>query len=155
MYEDLIKVLRCELYGDDECDRSDCPIWSSLGCRSGISNRAAADALEAAEQRIDCLKKLVDINTERCEALRKQLRESHENYEKHLNELEAQMPKWVSVEDYLPDKHGEWEWDEARCIYRCSKCKSPKAREDMDRNPVKEQSFCHNCGAKMRGEHDE
>ena len=51
----------------------------------------AADALEAAEKRIDGLQKLVDINTERCEALRKQLRESHESYEKHLNELEARI----------------------------------------------------------------
>lgn len=49
---ELIKVLRCELYGDDECDKSDCPIWSELGCRNGIGNRAAADALEADEQRI-------------------------------------------------------------------------------------------------------
>jgi len=39
----------------------------------------AADALEAAER-------LLDQNTERCEALRKQLREAHESYEKHLNE---------------------------------------------------------------------
>ena len=50
--EDLIKTLRCEFYGDDECDKSDCPIWSELGCRNGIANRAAADALEAAEHRI-------------------------------------------------------------------------------------------------------
>jgi hypothetical protein len=52
MNAELIKVLRCELYGDDECDRSDCPIWSSLGCRNGIASRTAADALEAAEQQI-------------------------------------------------------------------------------------------------------
>lgn len=119
---ELIKVLRCELYGDDECDKSDCPIWSELGCRNGIGNRAAADALEADER-------LLDQNTERCEALRKQLREAHESYEKHINELttkcnqlqaevdnyekriaelEAQMPKWVSVDDQLPEESGEY-----------------------------------------------
>ncbi len=68
----------------------------------------AADALEAADKRIDGLQKLVDLNTERCEALRKQLRESHENYEKHLNELEAQIPKWTSVEDHLPEESKEY-----------------------------------------------
>lgn len=105
---ELIKVLRCELYGDDWCDTSDCPIWSELGCRNGFANRAAADALEAAEKRIDGLQKLVDINTERCEALRKQLRESHESYEKRIEELESKMPKWVSVEDKLPEESGEY-----------------------------------------------
>lgn len=64
--EELIKALRCELYGDDECDKSDCPIWSELGCRNGIANRAAADALEAADKRIA--------------------------------ELEAHLPKWISME---------------------------------------------------------
>ena len=73
--------------------------------RRGDKGRAllfeAADALEASER-------LLDQNTKRCEALRKQLRESHENYEKHLNELEAQLPKWVSVEDKLPEESGEY-----------------------------------------------
>ena len=53
MNEDLIKVLRCEYYGDDECDRFDCPIWSSLGCRNGIANRAAADAIERLTAEVD------------------------------------------------------------------------------------------------------
>lgn len=70
--------------------------------------RDAADALEADEQRIDGLQKLVDLNTQRCEALRKQLRKAHENYEKHLNELEAQLPKWTSVEDHLPEESKEY-----------------------------------------------
>lgn len=92
----------------------------------------AADALEAADKRIDGLQKLVDINTERCEALRKQLRESHENYEKHLNELEAQMPKkgeWIG--------HGaedEFEY------YECPLC----GFIGLNYN------YCPNCGAKMR-----
>lgn len=49
---ELIAALRCEYYGDNWCDKSDCPIWSESGCRNGIANRAAADALEAAEKRI-------------------------------------------------------------------------------------------------------
>jgi hypothetical protein len=60
----------------------------------------AADAIEA-------LNHLVDLNTERCEALREQLRKAHENYEKHLNELEAQLTAataspWRSMEDNGP-----------------------------------------------------
>lgn len=53
---------------------------------------------------IEALDRLLDQNTKRCEALRKQLREAHESYERHLNELEAQLPK-----------RGE--------IVRCGECK--------------------------------
>lgn len=52
----------------------------------GQTANDAADAIEA-------LNRLVDLNTERCEGLRKQLREAQEQYEKHLNELEQQLPK--------------------------------------------------------------
>lgn len=95
MNAELIKALRCCISDNaDDCDlcpyQSDC---KSNGTGQGKMIRDAADALEAADKRIDGLQKLVDINTERCEALRKQLRESHENYEKHLNELEARLPK--------------------------------------------------------------
>lgn len=87
---ELIKVLR-HCGKNQEC--SECPLWGkpSSACSKLLPD--AADALEVADKRIDGLQKLVDINTERCEALRKQLRESHENYEKHLNELEAQFLK--------------------------------------------------------------
>lgn len=84
---ELIKAIR----ENEECNN--CAIWMHGECNERKMSLAAADALEAADKRIDGLQKLVDINTERCEALRKQLRESHENYEKHLNELEAQLPK--------------------------------------------------------------
>ena len=46
MYDELIKALRCEQYGDDECENAECPFWSELGCRNGVANRDAADALE-------------------------------------------------------------------------------------------------------------
>jgi hypothetical protein len=91
--------------------------------------RDAADALEA-------LIKLVDLNTERCEALRKQLREAHESYEKHIDELEAQIPK-----------HGEWMRADLpdAMTNKCSLC----GYEVWD-----EYRYCPNCGAEMRGEHD-
>lgn len=99
----------------------------------------AADALEAAEKWIDGLQKLVDINTERCEALRKQLRESHESYEKHINELEAQMSKegeWIGVNPMVDTE-------------QCSICGWNIPTYEFESN------YCPNCGTRMRGEHDE
>lgn len=130
MNAELIKaVRRCGNFEDrDGCDE-ECPYFNDKDCPKRIMCDAA-DALEEADKRIDGLQKLVDINTERCEALRKQLREAHESYEKHINELttkcnqlqaevdnyekriaelEAQIPKggeWISVEDRLPEDLG-------------------------------------------------
>ena len=58
----------------------------------------AMPTIDAVEKRIDGLQKLVDINTKRCEELRKQLRDAHESYEKHINELEAQLHTIDAVE---------------------------------------------------------
>ncbi len=140
---ELIKALRncsdgfCSLcpYDDHEL--------STKGCEAKLL-RNAADALEAAER-------LLDQNTKRCEALRKQLRESHENYEKHLNELEAQLPK-----------EGEWIESNRRprsAQFYCSVCH----RTCYDIQPTRDKAwtkrcryhYCPNCGARMRGEHDE
>ena len=49
----------------------------------------------------------------------------------------------------LEPKLGEWIWDDKRCIYVCSLCGSPKVRENMDRQIIKEQAYCYSCGAKM------
>ena len=86
----------------------------------------AANALEAADR-------LLDQNTQRCEALRKQLRESHESYEKHINELEAKIPKegkWI--------KHGCEEDQFAYC--ECPFCGFIGL----------EYHYCPNCGARMK-----
>ena len=55
-----------------------------------------------------------------------------------IEALQAQLPK-----------RGEWIWDDKRCIYVCSVCGSPKMRENMDRQVIKEQAYCYSCGAKM------
>jgi DNA-directed RNA polymerase subunit RPC12/RpoP len=103
----------------------------------------AADALEAAEKRIDGVLKLVDINTERCEALRKQLRESHENYERHIAILEAKIPK-----------EGEWIWDSDTGTYHCSECNTTSPQEDQDGEYIDCPNYCQNCGARMKGEQE-
>ena len=50
---ELIEALRCEQYGDDECENAECPFWSELGCRNGVANRDAADAIERLMAEID------------------------------------------------------------------------------------------------------
>jgi hypothetical protein len=116
-YEELIKALRycaehegCDYYIAKDCPRED--TWVCGADCEQILMLDAADALEAAEKRIDGLLKLVDINTERCEALRKQLRESHENYERHIAILEAKIPKQPTVD--------------AVQVVRCGECKHAK-----------------------------
>jgi aminoglycoside phosphotransferase len=78
--ERIERLRKCASY--EICNPEMCDLWSKDDCRS-ILLKDAADALEAAER-------LLDQNTKRCEALRKQLRESHESYEKRIAELEAQ-----------------------------------------------------------------
>lgn len=56
---ELIKALRCPYLGDDWCDEQECTYWSKIGCMEGIATRAAADALEAADKRIDELEKQI------------------------------------------------------------------------------------------------
>ena len=142
-----IAALRyCGNFEDREGCDEECPYFNDKDCPKRIMCDAA-DALEAAEQRIDGLQKLVDINTERCEALRKQLRESHESYEKHINELEAQLPKegeWIEKWRFKTDgtpfhKIGDME---------CSVCHGDMLGRFYSK-------YCPHCGALLRGEHDE
>ena len=77
---ELIKALRyCGNFEDREGCDAKCPYIDDLYCPQRIMIDAA-DALEAAER-------LLDLNTKRCEALRKQLREANESYDKRIAEL--------------------------------------------------------------------
>ena len=51
-YTELVKALRCDNTGDDECGSSDCPYWSGLGCMDGQLMGDAADAIEALQARL-------------------------------------------------------------------------------------------------------
>ena len=73
-----------------------------------------------------------------------------EALEARLGEAENSVERWKDM--YLTKhepKLGEWIWDDKRCIYVCSVCGSPKVRENMDRQIIKEQAYCYSCGAKM------
>lgn len=51
-YTELVKALRCENTGDDECGSSDCPYWSGLGCMDGQLMEDAAAAIEALQAQL-------------------------------------------------------------------------------------------------------
>lgn len=124
---EMIKALRCCASLDTPC-KGLCPYYGVEYCQT----KKDLDAADAIEQ----LNHLVDLNTERCEALRKQLREAHENYEKHLNELEAQLPKegeWIGVNPMVDTE-------------QCSICGWNIPTYEFESN------YCPNCGAKMRYE---
>lgn len=110
-YEELVKALRSA--------SAVSTAWEKL-------MRDAAAAIEA-------LNRLLDQNTQRCEALRKQLREAHESYERHLNELEAQLPKrgeWVGVSPTVD-------------TVQCTVCGGQLFSAEL------ETPYCPYCGAKM------
>lgn len=52
-YTELIRSLRCENTGDDECGSSDCPYWSGLGCMDGQLMEDASDAIEELMKNLD------------------------------------------------------------------------------------------------------
>ena len=55
-YTELVKALRCENTGDDECGSSDCTYWSGLGCMDGQLMEDAAAAIEALQAEVEELK---------------------------------------------------------------------------------------------------
>ena len=133
-YTELVKALRsCDEYAF--CN--DCPIFETC---DGDVDKAMAIAADA----IETLNRLVDLNTERCEGLREQLRKAQEQYEKHLNELEQKMPK-----------RGEWVEDATTYAgpglsnYKCSLCGKICGTWRRGLEPSELPNWCGNCGAKM------
>ena len=137
-YIELVKALRH--YGKDlmpgERCKDSCPYGDIALCLPKLKLDAAA-AIEA-------LNRLLDQNTQRCEALRKQLREAHESYERHLKDLEAQLPK-----------QGEWVEDTTTYAgpglsnYKCSLCGKICGTWRRGLKPSELPNWCGNCGAKM------
>ena len=72
-YDELVKALRCENTGDDECGSSDCPYWSGLGCMDGQLMGDAADAIEALQKDITTLQKCYEIADTTVDKVLKQL----------------------------------------------------------------------------------
>ena len=144
-YKKLVEALRyCGNFTEREgCDES-CEYFNDMDCPKRIMSDAAA-AIEA-------LNRLVDLNTQRCEELRKQLREAHESYERHLNELEAQLPKrgeWIETEE---EEWGIYPFKKQTCSVCDCKIDHTFMLACMDYFDDRDTVFhyCPNCGAKMR-----
>lgn len=147
---ELIKVLRCELYGDDECDKSDCPIWSELGCRNGIANRAAADALEAAEANEEAWSKKFERLKKRIAELEDELRFQLDTRRKETAEIERLKAENLK----LQKQNRDCGWNCKQCEYVDKDLQAEEAEQrlmELDRRLYELRSF----NAKMRGEHDE
>ena len=95
-----------------------------------------------------------DLNKHAADASEALLKENKELIEDHPEMVEADGHwEWRKPNgEVLMPKRGKWIWDDKRCIYVCSMCGSPKVRENMDRQIIKEQAYCYSCGAKMIGE---
>ena len=85
-YTELVKALRCKRDDCEGCDLAFFDKDEGWMCQYAAKDDDAAAAIES-------LNRLLDQNTQRCEALRKQLREAHESYERHLNDLEAEVKR--------------------------------------------------------------
>ncbi len=121
-----------------------------------------ADVADAADA-IEHLNHLVDLNTERCEGLRKQLREAQDGYDKHINELQDELKELCDkkrefkracglvVDESMP-KHGEW--TRKRTIahdgeWYCSKCDNEVVILEAGKDRTYKYAYCPNCGARM------
>jgi hypothetical protein len=130
---ELVKALRhcvSDPYGFVECDG--CPIFcKGIDCQNDLHNDTAAV--------IEELEKELGIWAARSfEGKIGGMALANLSLRMEISKLKTQLPK-----------RGEWIWDDKRCIYVCSVCGSPKVRENMDRQIIKEQAYCYSCGAKM------
>ena len=144
-YTELVEALRHCYEDDDAC--ATCQRWLArdewgIKCKGRLISDAAA-AIEA-------LNNLVSLNTERCEGLREQLRKAQEQYDKHLNELEQQLPKRGQYvhgrelsREYIGDCLASIDYED----WRCSVCGIV-----FEQWSIPKYNYCPNCGAKMEAQ---
>ena len=128
MNAELIKAL---ISCGSGCECAKCP-YDECSCPSAEDMMlAAADALEAAEQRIAELEKQDSV-------------EMHKKQVARIAELEAQLPKEGEWKKILQNSDGTSD-------YECSACLGIIMDvPDDDEHPL--CSYCPNCGARMKGE---
>lgn len=133
--EERIKRLRkCATWED--CGSETCDFYSESECRN-LLLKDAADALEAADEKIEELQKQVNefIKNETRSTVIKVM-------SRRIAELEAQLPKEGEWKKILQNGDGTSD-------YQCSACLGIIMDvPDDDEHPL--CSFCPNCGAKMK-----
>jgi hypothetical protein len=148
MHDELTKALRCESVINDEHPRCESCKYGVVvchgsredvyGCDSRRIENDAADALEAADEKIaDCVA-AIDALDDSNDAYIKE----NERLKKRIAELEAQIPK-------------EGEWIEVNKIKTyCSNCNwasySMLVQKDAFILRNNKTKFCPNCGARMK-----
>lgn len=95
---EIIKAIR----ENEECN--DCAIAIHDDCNERRMSFAAAYALEVADKRIARLEE--DLKTR--EAEREVMQDTIKICEEAADRYKAQIPKWISVEDHLPEESGEY-----------------------------------------------
>lgn len=125
-YKKLVKALRLCQFGECGCGKCYYKELKGDWCTEDnhpeffdCDDKLKLDAADA----IEALNRLLDQTTQRCEALRKQLREAHESYENHLNELEAEVKR-------LQDKLCDW------CAVCPKERRKPEDCEMLSETPV-------------------
>ena len=158
-YEQRIKALRYCISGPNGViNCKGCPYFGSgIDCQNEL-HKDAADAIEELQAEADranksadayramyfakrgdiTIEKVKELDEIDCHFHSALIRLMYKRIEEFESEKKTQLPK-----------RGEWVWDDKRCIYVCSVCGSPKVRENMDRQIIKEQAYCYSCGAKM------
>lgn len=147
-YSELVKALRCENTGDDECGSSDCPYWSGLGCMDGQLMEDAAAAIEALQKR------LVNALTALHLANEKMGYYGIQPYTEA--DGEDMISDWVKtlvheeLKQQLP-KRGKWiTHPEVKNIYGGVYIECPFCGEKYVVQNVSDEKFCRNCGADLR-----
>ena len=125
-YDELVKALRCENTGDDECGSSDCTYWSGLGCMDGQLMEDAADAIEELQAEVEELK-----------AKKMKLAENSLRFVGKVRELDKRR---------LEPKRGEWIGRQNH--KKCSVC-GKQAIYDVALYTDMKTPYCPHCGAKM------
>ena len=144
-YEQQAKALRECARNDADC-RNNCPYYNHDVCTDDLK-LDAADAIEALRKRLVSALTALHLANEKM---------GYYGIQPYTEaDGDDMISDWVKtlvheeLEQQLP-KRGEWIWDDKRCIYVCSVCGSPKVRENMDRQIIKEQAYCYSCGSKMK-----
>jgi hypothetical protein len=138
-YEKLVKALRCKRDDCEGCDLAFFDKDEGWMCRYAAKDDDAADAIEAAEQRIAELEKELEIWTARSfEGKIGSMALINLNLRMEISKLEAQLPK-----------RGEWLIHSTGGSMATKKCPFCGSESWQSKEYAKVPKYCQNCGAHL------